>query len=339
MRRVLCLWLPNWPIQRFLVAEPALERRIVVLTSEVPGRGEVVSARNERARRRGIDPGMPVSEARTLLPRHETLQAMPWRPDADRQALTQLALRCERFSPCVGLEESEHAESVLLEVTGVAHLFSGEASFVAQVERDVAEQYPSVRLALADSVGAAWAAVHFLTQRQQPVAIVPPGRPEVLWPLPVEGLRLSAANVRALKRLGITTVGQVFQLDRASLPARFGPEINRRWAQLLGERDERITACRARPTFQVSRILDEATTHGEAIEQLWSSLLERLVESLRTQQQGVLHLRCQWLLKGRHAVELEGSSAIPVSIRAPVKGRRIQVLWHCRRYEFQSAPR
>ena len=54
---------------------------------------------------------------------------------ADRAALRQLALDCQRFSPLVGLEEGPHPESLLCDVNGCTHLWDGEDRFLQDVRR------------------------------------------------------------------------------------------------------------------------------------------------------------------------------------------------------------
>ncbi len=65
MKRMLCLWLPNWPIQRLVVARPELEGSLVIQT-RTGHRGDYVVACSEQARAAGIRPGMPLAEAASL---------------------------------------------------------------------------------------------------------------------------------------------------------------------------------------------------------------------------------------------------------------------------------
>jgi len=76
-------------------------------------------------------------------------------PLGDRQALEALAARCGRFSPVVGLEESADPAALLLDITGVAHLFGGEAALARKIVDDFARQGLTARVAVADTVGAA----------------------------------------------------------------------------------------------------------------------------------------------------------------------------------------
>jgi protein ImuB len=82
-------------------------------------------------------------------------------PQQDRHALQRLAAWCERFSPIVGLEEGPSPASLLLDVTGLDHLFGGQSALAATVVRRLHELGYCPRVATADTIGAAWAAAHF----------------------------------------------------------------------------------------------------------------------------------------------------------------------------------
>jgi hypothetical protein len=94
-------------------------------------------------------------------PHPVTPSAFPYDPLADRQALEALAEWSVRFSPIVGLEDSPAPESLLLDVTGLAHLFDGEASLAERIVHDFARRGLTARVAVADTIGAAWATAHF----------------------------------------------------------------------------------------------------------------------------------------------------------------------------------
>ena len=74
-------------------------------------RGRKIVACSQVALERGIVPGMPVAEAAGI-------HLEEYQPAADRAALELLAQWCEEFSPIVGLEDAEHPESLLLDITG-----------------------------------------------------------------------------------------------------------------------------------------------------------------------------------------------------------------------------
>jgi protein ImuB len=125
MRRILCLWLPNWSIQRLLGGRSRVHKRSamhqpekvhfaslmhptpILLHARDPRRGELIAACNAAAEERGVRLGMPLAEAAALAGvakdgTRSVPATLPHDPAADQAALARLAEHCERFSPLVG---------------------------------------------------------------------------------------------------------------------------------------------------------------------------------------------------------------------------------------------
>lgn len=289
-------------LQRRIVARPELDRCVFLLTESMQ-RGEFIHSCNRLAQSRGVRVGMPVSEARTFSRPRDRLIVEAVQPSQDRQALVELALRCERFSFRIGLEDAERPESILMDVTGIASFFSGERALAEELDRALSNKRYGGRIAISESIGSAWAAAHFLAGPHQPV-VIPAGEAHRLETLPVMGLRLNDATLTKLHRLGIQTIRQVLVLDRASLTRRFGTEIVARLDQLWGRCPESITPCHPLPTYRVERNLEEGISHPEAIEQLWTLLLRQLLELLSPKRLGTRHLECHFVLEDRTSQSL-----------------------------------
>jgi protein ImuB len=157
MMRILCLWLPNWPIQRAIRCRPELKGRPVALVTSGP-RGSEVAACCSTAVAEGVRPGMPLVEAQSLA---RELGAAAYSPEADRAALVKCAEACERFSPRVAIEDAAEPESLLLDISNLEHLWRSEARLAARVKKFFTSRGYAVRVAIAETVGAAWAAAHF----------------------------------------------------------------------------------------------------------------------------------------------------------------------------------
>ncbi|QDU75879.1 DNA polymerase IV [Bremerella volcania] len=274
---------------------------MVVLT-ESTKRGDFVYQCNDLAKRRGVRPGMPASEAETFAKTHDSLKIRQASLDQDKTALVEVALRCEPYSFCIGLEETDRPECLLMDVTGIAHFFSGEHALLEQLQQELSSQGFETRLAIANTVGMAWAVAHCLETSQR--MIVPATDRAFKDKLSIGALRLPETVLAKLGRLGIYTIGQLQKLDRCSLWSRFGEELLRRMDQLAGERPESITSCRPVPRFIASRRLEYGLTQPETIEQLWLSLLERLVSLLSPMRLGTRHLRCHFVMDNRSEHEI-----------------------------------
>ena len=303
-RRILCLWFPNWPIQRLVVSQPALRRQRVVLFKRDSRDGQRVVATSPLARREGVLPEMPLAEARSLLRRSaggtaDTCWVREHDPLADREALERLADHLEAFSPTVGLEaltESQQRQgrqpaAILMEVTGVAHLFGGEAGLWQQIQGSVQQLGYLPQLGLADTVGAAWAVARFGSRPGAAASsggCLPVGDRRILESLPIAGLRLELDQVQTLAQLGIERVGQLWQLPRADLALRFGDPLLQRLDQLRGTMEEPVVARRPPAEWTAEQPLEYPTTDQETIEVILERLMGRLCQQLQTQQRGAL---------------------------------------------------
>jgi protein ImuB len=255
MKRMLCIWLPNWPAQQTRAARP------------------------------GLDP---------------------------RQALEALAGWCRQFSPLVGAEDSPEPDSLFLDITGLEHLFGSEALLGQRILDALHGRGLSARLAIADTLGAAWAAAHFpackaacglaplpdnpKTLSRERLAILPPGETptqNALRPLPIQALRLPGHVVERLHSVGIHRIGQLDALPRQDLALRFGPALVDRWDQALGRRAEPIPACPPVRRFRLRQDLEYPTARRECVESVLHRLIDRLTEMLLASGQGAVRVDCR----------------------------------------------
>lgn len=172
-----------------------------------------ITAVNAAARAESIVPGLGLADARARCPR---LRAAAAESERDARALTGLARWCGRYSPSLNVQGND---GLWLDVTGVAHLFGGEAGLLDDMAVRFAGLGLTARLGLADTLGCAWALARFCGEQRATAA--PGGSGQALATLPVEGLRLAPDTVTLLKRLGLRHIGQLTAPPRASLKRRF----------------------------------------------------------------------------------------------------------------------
>jgi len=374
MKRALCIWLPNWPVQRLAAARPELKGEPIVLYETCRG-ARRVTACSAQAEALGIAPGMPLAEATALsaqpkaesgkrkaevekrklesgkrkddvepntplsafrfplsssfIIHHSSFSPFPSDPLADREALEELAAWCQRFSPIVGIDSPPHPssfilhpppDSLLLDITGLEHLFGGEAALAEKIVRDFADRGLVFRVAIADTLGAAWAVAHFgksgkpvpaklvAESGKQDIAcaltsafrfplsaffVVPPGQTlPALRPLPIEALRLPAQVVELLHSLGVYRIEQLEPLPRAELAARFGPSIALRWDQATGQAAEPIPASPLPADLQARESLEYPTARRDAVELVLQRLIGQVAQKLLGCGRGAMRLQC-----------------------------------------------
>jgi protein ImuB len=208
---------------------------------EAAGR-RLLAAVNPAASAAGLAPGMPLADALSFLPGLATAAA---EPAEDMAALRRQAEWCGRYSPWTA---PDGADGVRVEITGSAHLWGGEPALAADLMSRLDRQGIAFRIAIADTLGAAWALARFVpvaervAQTGERIAILPPGDARTgLAPLPVEALRLDPATAQGLRRVGLKRVGDLYAMPRAALARRFGEAVARRLDQALDDLTEPLS--------------------------------------------------------------------------------------------------
>jgi protein ImuB len=217
MTRIVSVWLPAWPIERMRRHMPANvpDDRPFALV-EAGTHGITITAANACALALGVRTGAALADARAALPALAVRQAEPRK---DRVALAALARWCGRYGPSRNVDG---VDGVWVDVTGVAHLFGGEKSLLADLVRRFAAFGITARAGLADTLGAAFALARFATSAATPFAIAGPSEMKsALADLPVSGLRLEPDTTRLLQRLGLKRISQLYGVPRAALERRF----------------------------------------------------------------------------------------------------------------------
>lgn len=176
---------------------------------------------------------MLLTDACAILP---SLKTDPADTVQEAKDLRKLALWCQRYTPCTA---SRGPDAIALDVTGACHLQGGEQELLDDLLFRLRGLGFTARAAMAGSFGAAWA----LSNYGSIGGIVVPSGEEArfLDALPVQGLRLDDAACALLKRLGLTTIGQLLRLPRGALRARLGLGVLLRLNQALGEHSEPLS--------------------------------------------------------------------------------------------------
>lgn len=221
---------------------------------------------------------MTLAEARARIP---ALAAADADPAADQRHLLRLAESCAIFTPLVALDG---ADGLLLDITGCAHLFGGEAAMRQRVGGHLERLGHAWRITIAATPDAARVLARFSS-----TAIVPPGTEEsAALALPVEALEAPAETTLALTRAGLRTLGDLAARPSQALSARFGAALAARLQRVLGRENIRMTPLRASPGIVAEQhfpepLLDMASLH-RVLEQLCGEIsaeLERRGEGAR----------------------------------------------------------
>lgn len=252
----------------------------------------------------GLWPGQKATDALALVPELTTAEA---EPEADAAALTALVDWCVRFSPAVS---ADAPDGLFLDVTGVAHLWDGEAELLTDLQRRLTSNGLRFRCALADTPGAAWALAHFGEDR----TIAPPGgQAALLAPLPPAALRFETETWAQIERLGLRRLSQLMDIPRGPFARRFGQAALTRLDQALGRETEALTFRRP-PTPWFARLaFAEPISAPEDMARVTADVAAKLCARLEAEGQGARRFEI-----GFHRVD---GKALPLAVGLALPGR------------------
>ncbi|MES2333108.1 MAG: DNA polymerase Y family protein [Pseudomonadota bacterium] len=153
-RRILSLWFPR------LAAERVARRRGDVVPTPLAvvddrNGAQVLVSLSAEAEAAGLALGQPLRDATAICP---SLLTVPADPPNEARFLMTLRRWAGRFSPWVA---DEPPAGLMIDLTGAAHLHGGEAGVLARVAEDCEGLGLTVRAAIADTPGAAWALARY----------------------------------------------------------------------------------------------------------------------------------------------------------------------------------
>lgn len=233
-----------------------------------------------QARRLGLHAGMALADARAIAPE---LDMMEHDPKRLRHRLTAIADWCRRFTPLSALDAPD---GVMLDITGVTHLFGGVTALMRDIEARLARQGITGITAVAATPEAAWALARF-----SKIKIAPDDAKSLqrlISPLPIAALRVDEDICAALARAGLKNMGDIHMRPRAPIAARFGNGLFARLDAMLGLSKNPISPRFEAPTYMAERRFAEGIatrpqieTHVRALAGDLCTLLERHGEGAR----------------------------------------------------------
>ena len=308
MPRVVSLFLPMWPTDRFRRksgdAAPPPETPLVLVGRD--GRRRVVLAADAAAHAAGLRIGMPASKAQALVPGLVVHDAEPEADDDRARAIGAVGaapLCADRRRRSAGRPRDRHdrRRSSAWRRGGDAHRDGG---------RGLAAPAYAARAAVADSWGAAHALARFGTRQ---TLVVPSGEiAQAILPLPIAALRLPAVTIDSLRRLGFETIADLAGTPRASLALRFGPEPGRRLDQAFGRVSEPIEPIRPEEIVEVRRNFAEPIGAAETIARYTGKLVAELCAALETRGLGARRLDLLFFRVDNRVEAIRVGTAMPV---------------------------
>jgi len=239
----------------------------------------IIKAVSATAAAKGITCGTVVADARAVFP---GLEVMDDRPLLAEQLLKALGEWCIRYSPIVSIHLPD---SLILDASGCTHLWGGEAAYLKDIFTRFTNYGYHIKLAMADTVGAAWAVSHFGSKRA--VIVAPGQQTEALTSLPPAALRLEDVTTEKLHKLGFYEIRRFLNLPQKALRRRFGSSLLTRMNQALGFVNEPIEPLCPIVPYQERLPSLEPIRTATGIEIALNKLLEGICKRLEQEGKGV----------------------------------------------------
>jgi protein ImuB len=153
-KRILSLWFSRLAADRAQRLRGEAMPQPLVVVGDRNG-AQILMSLSPEAEHAGLALGQSLRDATAICP---TLQTVPHDPLAEARFLAVLRRWAGRFSPWVA---EEPPAGLMIDLTGTAHLFGGEHGVLAQVASDCLGLGLTVRAAIADTPGAAWALARY----------------------------------------------------------------------------------------------------------------------------------------------------------------------------------
>src|SRR5271166_5786703 len=276
IRRFLSLWLPRLATDRARRLSGVDKAAPLAAVAKVNNAERLVCVDAEAARL-GLTVGLPLADARA---RHPSLVAVESAPAEEARLLERLCDWCSRFTPLAALDGRD---GLMLDISGVAHLFGGEAALAEEAVRRLAGQGITAIAGVGSNPRAASALARFSAQKIAPEDLSDKAFAKLFHDLPLAALGLDEKTIADMARAGLRRIGDVALRPRAPIAARFGALPMARLDALKGHERASIAPRFAPPDFCAERRFASPVQTIEAIEATLRKLADDLVVLLERQ--------------------------------------------------------
>lgn len=233
-----------------------------------------------RAAMLGLYAGMSLADARAAVP---DLASLPHDRAADQHYLEQLAEFCSRYTPLLALDAPD---GLILDISGCAHLFGGEAGLIADLRAAMNAQHLSLRYATGSTAEAGRALARFAPASSiaEPLSLA--AESAAIAALPVAALGLADEAYHALIRAGLKTLGDLSAQPMAHIAARFGMAAATALRRLRGEESSPLDPRRSQPPIWADRLFAEPIASTDYALKILGELAEACARALAERGEG-----------------------------------------------------
>lgn len=266
------------------------------------GNQQWIHQRNRAAARLGIQPGMPLGAALSLV---TGLDLRARDEQAELEALKGIAIWAGQFTPTISLCPPE---GLLLEIQGSLALFGGAQALRDRLAEGLEQLGYHARIALAPTpLGA-----RLLSRAgyDQPLTDLK-SLARILRQLPIEQLDRTEHIKQALHGMGLATLGDCLRQPRAGLARRFGPEFPAWLDRALGRIPDPRPVFQPPECFENQLLLPAEVDNTDALLFAARRLLLELAGFLRSRDSGVQGVEVILFHRGRPGSRLRVGLVAP----------------------------
>jgi protein ImuB len=278
-RRFLSLWLPRLATDRARRLHGVDPGAPLVAVARIDNAQRLVSIDAEAARL-DLSIGLSLADARARFP---FLIAVEAEPEEEARLLERLCDWCSRFTPLAALDGRD---GLMLDISGVTHLFGGEAALIEDCRARLVAHGVTVAIGAASNPRAAWALARFSQVKVAPEPMSDKAFAKLFFDLPLAALGLDEKTTADMARAGLRRIGDIALRPRAPITARFGALPMARLDALKGLERPSISPRFPPPDFCAERRFASPIETAEAIEASLRKLADDLVALIERQAKG-----------------------------------------------------
>jgi protein ImuB len=287
-----CIFVPDFPLEALLRAEPELRSQaVVVLEGKAPL--QKVFAVNEKARRAGVEPGMSKLQVEACT----DMALRPRSPVQEAAAHAALLDCAQSFSPRV---EDAGSDTILLDLAGLEALFGAPPKIARDLARRASDLGLEANVAVASNPDTAVLAAHGFSG----VTIIPAGKEaQQLGSLPLdilfsgftalEGEPEPERLLETLERWGVRNLRALAALPDVALSERLGQAGVRLQQLARGATTRTLVPVEPPLLFEEAIELEFPLVLLEPLAFLLGRLLEQLCARLSARALATQELRLQ----------------------------------------------
>ncbi|SIN77734.1 Y-family DNA polymerase [Chitinophaga niabensis] len=279
-KRFVAIWFRYLETDWMIIRQPRLKGIPFVFSSKVHNR-MLVAAASPDAERHGIYPGIPLADAKAILP---ALEVFDQKPDRKQNLLKGIGEWCIRYTPIAAVDLPD---GLILDASGCAHLWGGENEYLKEITCRLRTAGYDVAAAISTTVGTSWAVARFGNEK----IIAPGGQLEALMSLPPAALRLEESILQRLKKLGFYQISSFITMPPSVLRRRFGQQLLDRIAEAVGNKAEPITPLQIIAPYEERLPCLEPLKTATAIKIAIERLLHGLCHRMKSEGKGVRRAR------------------------------------------------